>query len=100
MAKWADYLISAVRYYNNDFISHLRIHEDSGDKVGAPQTWSKENVISYINNGYSFCTIVKNSKGNWSQGADVHVVVINGYSYLRTDKNKTPKDNLGNLPTF
>jgi hypothetical protein len=30
----------------------------------------------------------------------VQVVAVNGLEYLRTDANKTPRDNLDNLPPF
>ena len=33
-------------------------------------------------------------------GAPVGLVEVKGEHYLRTDANKTPKDNLDNLPTF
>lgn len=35
MAKWADYLISVVRYdEDHERIVKVRVHEDIGDKVG------------------------------------------------------------------
>jgi hypothetical protein len=100
MAKWADYLISEVHYYNDEFISQLKVHEDLGDTVGQANVWDREKVVYSINNGTSFCTILKNSEGKWNKGADVHVVFVNGKYYLRTDKNNTARDNLGNLPEF
>lgn len=33
-------------------------------------------------------------------GAKINVISINNKKYLRTDPNKTAKDNLDNLPTF
>ena len=99
MAKWSDYLISAVRYYK-DSISQLKVHKDLGDKVGQEQIWSKEEVVSSIKNYNSFCTIYKNSAGNWTKGEDVHVVTVGYSTYLRTDRNNIAKDNLGNLPVF
>lgn len=38
--------------------------------------------------------------GEWIIGEDVHVVPIKGKKYIRTDKNETEEDNLGNLPEF
>ncbi|HUX22355.1 MAG TPA: DUF3892 domain-containing protein [Spirochaetia bacterium] len=103
MAKWADYLISAVRYIdtqNGRHISHLRVHPDSDSAVGTATIWTKDQVVTSINGGRSFKTIYKNQDGSWKQGEDVRVVVIEGHSYLRTDANRTKADNLGELPEF
>lgn len=36
--------------------------------------------------------------GTYSKGALVSIVVVNNFEYLRTDANKTAKDNFDNLP--
>ena len=103
MAKWADYLISAVRYdtsSGNRHISHLRVHPDSDTSVGMAETWTKDSVVSAINRRTGFVTIYKNPDGNWKKGEDVRVVVISSTSYLRTDANRIEADNLGSLPEF
>ena len=30
----------------------------------------------------------------------IHIINVNNKKYLRTDRNKTPEDNLGSLPCF
>ena len=40
------------------------------------------------------------NNGQWVNGAKVEIISVNGGKYLRTDRNNTPKDNLGSLPEF
>jgi hypothetical protein len=103
MAKWADYLISAVRYDSSSGghrISHLRVHPDGDSSVGAAETWTKDSVVTAINRKVGFVTTYKNTDGTWKKGEDVRVVVIGFNSYLRTDANRIEADNLGSLPEF
>ena len=37
---------------------------------------------------------------NGKKGEDVHIVKVDDEKFIRTDKNETKKDNLGNLPEF
>ncbi|MEI8388818.1 MAG: DUF3892 domain-containing protein [bacterium] len=100
MAKWADYLISKVRYVETATTKHIDsvfVHPDNDDSVGTGSDWKRTDVITKIDSGKTFCTITKNSDGNWNKGAKVEKVLIDGTYYLRTDANKTKKDNLGNL---
>ena len=99
--KWADYLISAVRY--NDAETHIemvRVHEDQGDRVGAPTTWERSSVVASLEAGSTFMTITKGSDGKWTPGARVGIVTVRGTKYIRTDADATPEDNLGSLPRF
>lgn len=98
---WADYLISAVRY--NDKHTHIdmvRCHEDGEGTIGTGQDISRDIVVSRIEAGYSFVTIVKGSDGKYRRGEDVRIIVVNGIKYIRTDANSLGADNLGNLPEF
>jgi hypothetical protein len=99
---WADYLISAVSYSSDrSKITYLQVHEDHGDSISPYAVHSRQSVIASIERGITFCTIYKNHTGeNWIKGADVNVMSTTYGKYLRTDKNNTPKDNLGNLPEF
>ncbi len=48
MSKWADFLISAIRYENEvlkNSIAYLKVHHDQGAEIGAGYTWTKEEVI-------------------------------------------------------
>ena len=62
MSKWADYLISAIRYENEmrkNAIAYLKVHQDNGEEVGAGSTWTKEEVINAMYDGKTFYTILK-----------------------------------------
>jgi hypothetical protein len=101
MAKWADYLISAVRYNEKKtHIEMVRVHEDLGDKVGSSTDIARGIVITSIKNGNSYVTIFKAANGNWQRGEDVRIITVNGEEFLRTDANEKASDNLGNLPEF
>jgi hypothetical protein len=98
MAKWADFLISAVRY--NDEKTHIervRVHEDKGDTVGAPVDSVRLTVVSNIKGGYSYMTILKANGNEWKKGEDVRVIRVGNEDFIRTDANETASDNLGDL---
>ncbi len=47
MAKWADYLISAVRYdSNHERIESIKTHDDKGETVGSSYTEKRFKVVS------------------------------------------------------
>lgn len=101
MAQWADYGISAVKYNSaGTHIVQVRVHANVNGNVGTAQTWERMEVVSAIEKGNTFVTLLRNSAGNWQLGEDVRIVVINGVKYIRTDNNNTPSDNLGSLPEF
>ena len=99
--KWADYLISAVRYNAAEtHIEKVRVHVDKGDKIGSASDWARSEVITRLEAGYSFVTIVLGSNDKWQLGATVQIVVIHGEKFIRTDADRTKEDNLGSLPRF
>lgn len=64
MAKWADYLISGVRYdKNHEFISMVEIYPDLGENLGKVIQCQRKDVIEYIKKGNTFMTIYKNNEG-------------------------------------
>ncbi|MCW7503565.1 DUF3892 domain-containing protein [Leptospira paudalimensis] len=101
MSKWADYLISKVCYTSDkSSIKEVEVRQDLGDKVSSTiEKFTRIQVINKIESNYSFITIIAKD-GNWSKGANVEIVKIEGEKYIRTDKNNTKKDNLDNLPTY
>ncbi|RYE37827.1 MAG: DUF3892 domain-containing protein [Sphingobacteriales bacterium] len=101
MAKWADYLISVVRY-NSDHthINQVKAHEDKDDSVGEAKVYSRQAIVDAINNGTTFVTICKNSDGKYNKGQKVYVIKVKGVGYLKTVDNGKEADNLENLPEF
>ena len=101
MANWADYGISEVRYdEDRTHIVKVKVREDKGDKFGPAEEWSREKVVSAIEGGTTFVTILKGSDGNYKKGRDVHIITVKAVKYIRTDQNLTASDNLENLPEF
>ena len=107
MDKWADWLISAVSYDEDENrIEKVEVHEDQVNRVGPGSEAKRGWVISQIASNKTFVTICKvvveksSGKFEWHKGADVHVVEVEGDKYIRTDRNNIKEDNLGELPTF
>ncbi|MBZ0320530.1 MAG: DUF3892 domain-containing protein [Anaerolineae bacterium] len=98
--KWADYVITAVRYNSRrTHIESVRASADLITSLGEVKTYSRETVISSIEQGITFATATP-ANGKYQYGARVEIVIIEGTKYIRTDGNATEKDNLGNLPEF
>jgi hypothetical protein len=98
--KWADYLISAVRYdAAAAHIEEVQVRLDEGEKVGGPSTWSRSKVIERLEAGYTVVTIFR-SDGSWQRGAEVRVIRIDDEKFIRTDADRTKEDNLEDLPSF
>jgi len=101
MGKWADYLISAVRYNNdNTHIIMAKQRIDKGDKVSPPVEVSRLDVVTNLKNNYSYMTIYKNENKKWKMGEDVRIKQVGNSEFITTDPNETKKDNLGKLPEF
>ena len=99
--KWADYLISQVRY--NEAETHIVkvvSHTDNGDSVSEGTELARSTVVIRLAEGSTFMTITKNVEGKWARGAQVRAVTIGGEKYIRTDADSIKKDNLGSLPRF
>lgn len=99
MSKWADFLISAVRYENEmrkSAIAYFKVHKDNGDEVGAGCTWSRDEVINALYDGKTFYTILKSISGEWKKGAHVALVTKNGRPII-TDNEYTELDYLSDL---
>jgi hypothetical protein len=99
MSKWADYLISAIRYENDickNAIAYFKIHQDNGEEIGAGSTWTKEEVINAMYDGKTFYTILKSNTGEWKKGANVALVTKNGRAII-TDNEYTELDYLADL---
>ena len=96
MNKWADYLISHVKRDSNGVVIKVLLHKDNGDSTSVIGIKTKDEVIDLLKKKYSIKTILW-IYPNWSIGADVHFVKSTHGEYLRTDRNKTSKDNLDNL---
>ncbi len=102
MTKWADYVITAVRFNSkHTHIDKVRACKDSGDSLEATKEYERQAIVKAINeSGISFITAFKSNDGKWKKGEDVFVINIDGINYIKTKKDHTKKDNLDNLPEF
>lgn len=101
MEKWADFLISAVRYDSlHAHIEQVEVHEDNGDSVGDGKIYNRQAIVDAINKGTTFVTIYKNNEGKYNKGQKVYVIKVNNVGYIKTVDNKKEADNLENLPEF
>ena len=101
MAKWADYLISGVRYNaKRTHIDMVKVHQDLGDTVGTAVDTPRATIVASIRSGNSYMTIFKGTNGNWKKGQDVRIIRVGNEEFIRTDANAIASDNLENLPEF
>ncbi len=98
MEKWANHLISAIRYSpDHKYITELVQHEDQDDSITEGAIVKKLDVTDAIKKGNSYMTIY-NSNDTWKIGERIRLFMVEGEVFIRTDKNKVERDNLGLLP--
>ncbi len=100
--KWADYLISAVRFElgtNNSVGKYFKVWLDNIDCVDKSRTWSKEELLEALKNGKSIATIKQDADGKWIKGQDLSVYYMEGI-FIRIDPNTIYGDQLGNIEEF
>jgi hypothetical protein len=85
MARWADYGISAVGYNPaRTYIVRVRVHEDKGDSMGPSVEWARQQVVSAIDGGKTFVTILRGSAGHFRRGKHVHSPTVGGEGDMRS----------------
>lgn len=100
MAKWADYLITAVSFNaSGTHIEAVEIRPDEDDKAGSASQISRAQVVAWLESGYTFCTATA-SGGNWQKGAEVKIYEYDSEKFIKTKADGIKKDNLDDLPTF
>ncbi len=99
MGKWADYLISEVKYGKNHQIEQVKIHTEEEGEISTGTLADRSQISHNIKNGKSYKTIFHSLKG-WKEGDSVYVSRVDGDSFIRIDKNKTEQDFLGSILQF
>ncbi len=98
MVKWANFLISAVRYSpDHKYITELLQHEDQDESVSEGIIVKRDEIADGIKKGKRYRTIY-NSLDNWKIGDEIRTFMVGGDFFIRTDKNKVGRDNLGTIP--
>lgn len=70
-----DFWVSKVRWIGKR-LDIIHAHENNNNSVGSYLEMSRQDVISRMNKGYVFCSVLKKNGGNWKKG-----------SYFMTDGN-------------
>lgn len=100
MTKWADYLISAVRYNSTrNLITEVKQIKDLDGVESQEDVVDRATVADNVKKGRKYMTVFS-SGSNWQKGSEVRTFIIDGNYYIRADKNKVNRDNLGELPEF
>ncbi len=99
MTKWADYLISEVRYDKNHLIEEVKFHTDDEGVISEPKMVDRLQISHNVKNGKTYRTIFHSLKG-WKPGDLVNVLRVSGDYFIRIDKNKVDRDFLGPMPQF
>jgi hypothetical protein len=104
MKKWADFLISAVRYktktHKRGHIEEVKVHKNLRGKVGPGKKVLRSDIAAIIDSGNSCITILKDATGKWRKGQVVCTIKMRSGVFIRTVANRTASDNLRNLPRF
>lgn len=96
MVKWAQYLISEVRYSpDHKRILQVKQHEDVDGQISEGEIVDRDVVASNLKKGKTYMTIYNGSSKTWKKGEKVRGFSVDGEDYIRTDKNKVNLDNLG-----
>ena len=98
MTKWADFLISAVKYDSDRKISHVKTHQDTEDGLGKEEVIDRSTLANNLGK-YSYMTIFSGIN-TWKKGEKLKVFTHDGDFYIRTDNNKVNYDFLGQLVEF
>lgn len=95
MNKWADYLISAVRYSDQQrkYITYVKVHEDHAAKIGKGFTWNRDEIIQALAAGKSLMTIYRKETGDWIKGSVVNLIKKNGTVFI-ADSAESNADHL------
>ena len=83
MAKWADYVISAVKYDSNHKIAGVKQHEDDGTSLSEGTIVDRFTIISNIKHGKSYTTAYS-GLSSWQKGDKLRTFMIEGDYFIRT----------------
>jgi hypothetical protein len=100
MANSADYGVTEVKYNSiGKYIEWVKVGKFNGSSFGIRENWLRTKVISELESGKTFITVVKHGD-KLRKGVEIHTVNVNGKKYIRTDNNNDASDNLEDLPEF
>lgn len=96
----SNFYVTAIRESDNSSsITHVLVHSPaSNGRLKKGVIFSRNEIITSMGLGNTFKTATYNyNRGSWSEGANIGTVRVGLTIYLRTDRDSTARDNLGNL---
>lgn len=106
MCKWANYVITAVRYDRGVYsqgakIASVEVRMDLGGRLGYAEMWIRQNILDAMRQDHeTFETALPAGADAWRRGGHVQLVRVNGLDFLRTDRAEVPCDDLGRTAGF
>lgn len=96
----ADYGITGVKYNSiGKHIEWVKVGKFTGSSFGMRENWLRTKMISELENGKAFITVLKQGD-RLKKGLEVSIVHVNGKKYIRTDDDNEASDNLKDVPEF
>ena len=96
----ADYGITGVKYNSiGKHIEWVKVGKFTGSSFGMRENWLRTKVISELDDGKSFITVLKQGD-RLKKGLEVSIVTVNGKKFIRTDDDNNASDNLADVPEF
>lgn len=95
-----DYGITGVKYNSiGKHIEWVKVGKFTGSSFGMRENWLRTKVISGLDDGKSFITVLKQGD-RLKKGLEVSIITVNGKKYIRTDNDNEASDNLVDVPEF
>lgn len=95
--KWADYLVTAVKYDEKRRITGVRQHKDDGGELGEGSIIDRSTLASNIKKGIKYTTVFS-TKTKWRAGSAINCFRVGSEVSIRTDSNRVKYDLLSMLP--
>lgn len=101
MTKWADFLVSAVRYSDDrNRIDQLRVHADLDDRIGPGDIWLLPTLLNALKSGLVVHTVHRDCNCDLVKGGRLRTIELDGEIFVRTDDVIDRADLLDTLPEF
>ena len=100
MEKWADYLVTKVRFeQDRRHIRHVRVRQEGMHGLEPEREFTRAELVRSIDYGRTFVTAFLDAeKSTFQKGGQLRIVDVDGAKYVRVDENKVKKDDLGGIP--
>ena len=96
----ADYGITSVKYNSiGKHIEWVKVGKFTESSFGMRENWLRTKVISELEAGKTFITVLKQGD-RLKKGLEINIVTVNGKKYIRTDNMNKAFDNLNDIPEF